>query len=636
MCNSCKNLYYLTPDNANFCPHCGKDQLDELEGRFILRCKTCGLTQNKRAFTKLHGDQALRCQSSVCNGPIKTITIRRRKKASHKQIVKKKAPRVPNRRKLQPKLDRDMIRSQKLTPISDPTAQPADVLSNAESSPVAVPPTPQRRSLDNSNTDMVEPAKREISISQPEDVEEDVPVEKDHASLRPGDYIQMDKVYYKIVEKLGTGGMGAVWKAESHENGDVVAIKEFYYTRYHDPETGKNHCERYWKRESDISKIQTESLEPSMDFLGSAKIDRFKVPEYYIFLDYVEGKDLDKWYTERYKEMSDLTIKELRMIVRDILQPIARHMYYVHQKGIIHRDLTVQNVIIQESEEGRIKPIVIDWGVAKKRPKEALYNPRKPYYVSSTPEATGIRNRGTPPEVMAGFQPIAVTDVYMLGHIMFYLFSGGNYAGTAATHEDFVLHPADYNPDLPPDFNKIVEYMTQYEPADRMRDMIKVHEALQWLYETTAHLENPEIERSKYYLHCDWNDAYIEIPEGEILKLGRDEIISKGTNNDMDGHLHRAFVPAEEGKYQLALFIEDDYLYVRDLHSKKGTFISKLTSTNQQVYDNIPIKGLDNVVVLLSEANLGVTKIEVEYIAPDGKTYRIPFKILDHGPENNQ
>ncbi len=283
--------------------------------------------------------------------------------------------------------------------------------------------------------------------------------------------------------------------------------------------------------------------------------------------------------------------------------PIARHMHYVHQQGIVHRDLTVQNIIVLNKRYSEdFTPVIIDWGVAKEVGFENMYHPRKPYYISSAPEATGIRNRGTPPEIMAGFEPIAASDIYMFGHMMFYLFSGGKYASAAATNEDFVLHPGDYNPDLPPDFTRLVEYCTQYEPADRMETMVKVYEALEWLYDSTLRYENPELVKrlkSQYFLHWDYNDALIPIPEKKVMKFGRDEI-----------------------------YIEDNYAYIRDKFSKLGTFISNLTSTNQQVYNNIPIKGLDNVVIQLSEANLGKTTIEVPFVAPDGITYRIRFKFI--------
>ena len=162
-------------------------------------------------------------------------------------------------------------------------------------------------------------------------------------------------------------------------------------------------------------------------------------------------------------------------------------------------------------------PIIIDWGVAKQIGPEKMYNPRKPYYISSAPEATGIRNRGTPPEVMAGFDPIAASDIYMLGHVMFYLFSGGRYCGTAATHEDYVLHPGDFHSDLPSDFNKLVEYMTQYEPADRMPNMVKVHDALQWLFSAAQQLEQPAEEKARIFLYCDYNDSYVPILPTKLI-----------------------------------------------------------------------------------------------------------------------
>ena len=387
------------------------------------------------------------------------------------------------------------------------------------------------------------------------------------------------------------------------------------------------------KRKKEISKLQSDSPEASMHYIGSLKMEQFDSPEYYIFLEYIEGTVLDIWYGELYKDLKDLTIKELRMLLIDILMPISRHMYYAHQKGIVHRDLTVQNIMIVKksrfSEE--YKPIVIDWGVAKDVGIKKMFKPRKPYYVSSAPEATGIRNRGTPPEVMAGFQPIAATDIYMLGHIMFYLFSGGHFAGSAATNEDFVLHPSDYNPNLPADFNRMVEFMTQYEPADRMENMVKVFDALNYLYKTTEVLEHPELTKKKqirYFLYCDYNECLIPLPEKKMVKLGRDEIIAAGNEHSMDGHLHTALIPTDKGKYSFEIFIDSGYAYIRDHHSKMGTFISHLTSTNQQIYDNIPIKGLNNVCIILSEANLGITAIEVPFIAPDGITYRIEFKII--------
>jgi hypothetical protein len=231
---------------------------------------------------------------------------------------------------------------------------------------------------------------------------------------------------------------------------------------------------------------------------------------------------------------------------------------------------------------------------------------------------------------MAGFEPIAASDIYMFGHMMFYLFSGGHYASAAATNEDFVLHPGDYNPDLPPEFTRLVEFCTQYEPADRMENMVKVYDALNWLYDASLgkHKHGIDENQSQLFLFCDYNNSLIPLYSKKVIKIGRDEVIAAGKNHDMDGHLHSALIPTSEGKFSFELYIEGNYAYIRDNFSKLGSFISNLTSTNQQVYNNVPIKGLDNVVIQLSDSNIGKTSIEIPFVAPDGKTYRISFKIV--------
>ena len=606
-CTECNSIYLTEQTTASNCSKCGQVQLKGMEGRFILRCKKCGLTQNKRAFVQIHGQDPLRCQSSTCNGPIKSIFLGGRKKKTKGKLAH---PAVPGRRG---GLRQTQARTDDAAPKPDANRLRSVLLSPKEAQ------------------NMAPVAKETIHTSVftafPSASPSEAPKLKDHPGLRAKDCLNLNGIWYQVIGKIGTGGMGAVHEAKNLKTGESIAIKEFYYSRFHDPESGGNHCEKYWEREAHISDIQTESKEKSMKYIGKLKLELFNLPEYYIFLEHLKGVPFDTWYTSRYSDLSKLTITDLRMIILDLLMPICRHMYYVAEKGIVHRDLTVQNIMIQEESPGKFYPIVIDWGVAKEIGVENLYNPRKPYYVASAPEATGIRNRGTPPEVMAGFQPIAATDIYMLGHIMFYIFSGGHYCGTAATNEDFVLHPADFNPDLPADFNKMVEWMTQYEPADRMENMIKVYSSLKWLYEITESMENSEKAQPKYFITCEYNGAKIELPMQQVLRLSRENFISAGTNHDYDGHLFHALIPAEEGKFQFEFYLDGGYLYIRDLHSVQGTFLT-FTNVNMQQYSNVNIKGLNNCVVPLMEQNFGTQILEVPFQAPDGIIYRIPFSLV--------
>ncbi len=609
LCSNCTRIFLFESKQDNIqCNECGKSQFEEIKGRFILRCRKCGLTQNKSAFNILHGNQALRCQSTTCKGPIKVIELgKKSKKDKNHQIDDKIQPKPKRIHSPPPRSLKISIKSNQQKKISKSQLPKINKLPlSASEKFIPFPSGPKKKEK-----------------------------EKNHPGIKIGDFLKYNEHYYEITGKLGTGGMGAVWNARNIKTNKKVAIKEFYYTRFHDPESGNNYCEKYWIRESNITKIQSDSPEKSMHFIGTLKFEQFKIPEYYILLEYIEGKGLDQWYTEKFQNLNQLNYKAYKIFLEQILMPIARHMYYVHQKGIVHRDLTVQNIMIIKKDrysEEDIIPIIIDWGVAKEIDLEKMLKPRKPYYISAAPEATGIRNRGTPPEVMAGFQPIAATDIYMLGHIMFYLFSGGHYASTAATNEDFVLHPGDFNPNLDLNFTKLVEFMTQYEPADRMENMVKVYDAMTYLLKNTNEKMNIGIKKKnnthQYYLICDYNSCHIPIPENKIIQLGRDEIIHAGRDHIMDGHIYNALIPLDQGKFSFEIFINENNAFIRDLYSKMGTYISNLTSTNQQIYNNIPIKGLDNVCVELSEANLNTTTIEVPFLAPDGKTYRILFKIL--------
>ncbi len=631
-CPQCSSIYIKDKPGSNQCAKCGSPQLLSLTGRFILRCKTCGLTQNKAVFSVLHGVAPIRCQTNDCSGLIKVIsignsmaeneTIQREDQPPIVEGSDKKHPVLPKRRSLK----------------SEPQTSHASVLADTLATKGApklenksFTPFPTETSTENNGVKSLKSL--HLSQFQPFPSVSPNPIQlKNHAGITVGDRLKLGEDIYEITAKIGMGGMGAIHQARNSRTNKLVVIKEYYSSRYHDPETGLNHCEKYWIREADITEIQMTSPELCMHYIGRLKLGGYTSPEYYIFLEFIDGINLDKWYTDKYKNVNQLTPKELRMFIKDILMPITRHMYYVHQHGIVHRDLTVQNILIcKQGVSENVKPVVIDWGVAKEIGMDKLYNPRKPYYISSAPEATGIRNRGTPPEVMAGFEPIAATDIYMLGHIMYFLFSGGHYASAAATNEDFVLHPGDLNPTLPSEFNKLVEYMTQYEPADRMPTMVKVYDALQWLYEFNQQLETTNglpLKKAQYYLYCEYNQALIQLSEKEVIRIGRDEVLKAGRVHEMDGHLHNALIPTNEGQFSFELYIDGGFIYIQDIYSKLGTFISNLTSTNQQVYHNIPIKGLDNVCILLSEANLGKTTIEIPFVAQDGNTYRIPFKIL--------
>jgi serine/threonine protein kinase len=304
--------------------------------------------------------------------------------------------------------------------------------------------------------------------------------QKFHAGIKIGDNLVFENGSYRIISQLGQGGMGAVWYAHNVKINRYVVIKEFFNSIYKDAIIGENVVELFWMKEAKITEVQSKAPVPTMEFMGKLKLSKKELfflerDEFYLFLEHIDGKPLDGWYMEHYHDMSKLTLTELKDIIENIIIPIVKHMAFVHGRNIVHRDLTTGNIMIETHfKTGKSISKVIDWGIAEIVDPWLRYNPRKPYCSDATPKTREITNRGAPIEILKGYQPVMATDVYMLGHILFYIFSGGNYRPYADDPEDYILTPSDYNLKLPPEFDQLVEKMTQYEPADRIQKMSDV------------------------------------------------------------------------------------------------------------------------------------------------------------------
>ena len=76
---------------------------------------------------------------------------------------------------------------------------------------------------------------------------------------------------------------------------------------------------------------------------------------------------------------------------------------------------------------------------------------------------------GKPPEIVEGQEPIAASDLYMLGYLIYYFCSGGQKLHLPVVPADYILHLDQINPDIPLKLTQLVENLTQYEPAERIR-----------------------------------------------------------------------------------------------------------------------------------------------------------------------
>ena len=147
---------------------------------------------------------------------------------------------------------------------------------------------------------------------------------------------------YEIVNKIGTGGMSDVYKAKDHTLGRFVAIKVLK------PEFSEdvNFVTKFRTEAQSAAGLEHPNIVNIYD-VGSEN------GMHYIVMEYVEGITL-KTYIEK---KGQLTFKEAVSIAIQV----GRGIEAAHNKGIIHRDIKPQNIII--STEGKVK--VTDFGIAR-------------------------------------------------------------------------------------------------------------------------------------------------------------------------------------------------------------------------------------------------------------------------------
>jgi tRNA A-37 threonylcarbamoyl transferase component Bud32 len=257
----------------------------------------------------------------------------------------------------------------------------------------------------------------------------------------------------EILECLGRGGMGAVYKARQPRLDRVVALKIL------SPEKQGNQkfAERFEREARALAKLHHPNIVTVFDF-GEVQ------GNFYLLMEFVDGLSLRQLLQTR-----KLSPPEALAIVPKICEALQ----YAHEQGIVHRDIKPENVILEAIREGRVPGLrLIDLGVARLPHMEDVAAPHAP---------------GTPsymaPELFAGAPGDERSDQFALGVTIYRMFTGAYPYGEieAFSHPRFKRAKplTAHRPDLPAWLDEAVARATAADPDDRFGDVFEFIFALE-------------------------------------------------------------------------------------------------------------------------------------------------------------
>ena len=257
---------------------------------------------------------------------------------------------------------------------------------------------------------------------------------------------------YQIIEELGKGGMGSVYKAHDTEINEKVAIKLIK------PEVAadKKTIERFRNELKFARKIRHKNVCQMYD-LGEEKGTRF------ISMEYVPGEDLKRLI----RKVGQMPVERTISIAKQVCEGLTE----AHRLGVVHRDLKPQNVMVDEEGNARI----LDFGIARSL------------------KAKGITGAGVmigTPEYMSPEQAEVKevdqrSDVYSLGVILYEMatgrvpFEGETPLGIAMKHKsEMPKDPKEINAQIPEDISRLILRCMEKDKEKRYQSAGEVNSEL--------------------------------------------------------------------------------------------------------------------------------------------------------------
>lgn len=389
---------------------------------------------------------------------------------------------------------------------------------------------------------------------------------------------------YEITELIGVGGMAEVYKGVDVIDNKPVAIK-ILKKEYAENE---EFLRRFRNESKAIAVLSHPNIVKIYDVGFSDKLQ-------YIVMEYIDGITL-KEYIEEEKVIS------WKETVHFVIQ-ILRALQHAHDKGIVHRDIKPQNIMM--FSDGTIK--VMDFGIAKFAREEGK---------TATDQAIGSVHYISP-EQASGSVTDAKSDIYSVGAMMYEMLSGkkpfdsDNPVAIAVMHmHDIPERPKAVNIDIPDGLEEIVLKAMEKAPEDRYRntgemiaDIEKFKADPKMLFGYYQEEDDDDSANAQLYT----NPADIELPPAEELVPARKQAYAPAGG---DGRYRRQPQPYGNA------YNNDDYYDDDDDDDEEEERSSLVVPVLTAVVVVVIIVGVIVISLLLTDSIKG-TKNENDWRMPD-------------------
>ena len=248
---------------------------------------------------------------------------------------------------------------------------------------------------------------------------------------------------YRVLNRLGSGGMADVYCAEDLQLGRNVAVKLLYRRFAEDSEF----VERFRREASSAAGLQHPNIVGVFD---RGEWDG----TYYIAMEYLKGHTLKQLVRDHGAMPPDLAV--------DITIQVLRAAKFAHKRGVVHRDIKPHNVILDE--EGRAK--VTDFGIARAGASD----------MTETGSIMGTAQYLSPEQAQG--QPVSPrSDLYSIGVMLYELLTGQVPFDAESAVTIALKHvseppspPSQLNPAVPPALDAVVLRALEKDPALRFAD----------------------------------------------------------------------------------------------------------------------------------------------------------------------